>query len=72
MTRCKMVSMEPGTVLFVGGLCCLVCKMSTSFFISYLHSALLGGNLSWWNVLVFIASFIWSPQGDLKKINLSS
>lgn len=55
-----------------GRLCCLVCKVSTSFFISYLYSALLGGNSSWWNILVFIASFIWSPQRGLEKINLSS
>lgn len=65
----QVVTMETGTVLFKGGLCCLVCKVCTSFFISYLYGALLGGNFLWWSVFVFIASFIWSPQGALNEIN---
>lgn len=32
----SVVTMETRIVLYKGGLCCLVCKVSTTFFISYL------------------------------------
>lgn len=35
LALCRVVSMETATVLFEGGLCCLVYKVSTSFFILY-------------------------------------